>query len=145
MAVNFKSKKDIEDFGYDGLFTFEGPHDPFLPLSIAAFNTKKIQLITSIAVAFARNPMILANIAYDLQLLSEGRFILGLGSQIKPHIERRFSMPWSSPAKRMKEMVLAIKAIWEAWENGTKLDFKGEFYNHTLMTPFFNPGKPNSG
>ena len=137
--------KDIEDFGYDGLFTFEGPHDPFLPLSIAAFNTKKIQLITSIAVAFARNPMILANIAYDLQLLSEGRFILGLGSQIKPHIERRFSMPWSSPAKRMKEMVLAIKAIWEAWENGTKLDFKGEFYNHTLMTPFFNPGKADFG
>ena len=137
--------KDIENFGYDGLFTFEGPHDPFLPLSIAAFNTKKIQLITSIAVAFARNPMILANIAYDLQLLSEGRFILGLGSQIKPHIERRFSMPWSSPAKRMKDMVLAIKAIWEAWENGTKLDFKGEFYNHTLMTPFFNPGKADFG
>ena len=76
--------------------------------------------------------MILANIAYDLQLLSEGRFILGLGSQIKPHIERRFSMPWSSPAKRMKEMVLAIKAIWEAWENGTKLDFKGEFYKLKL-------------
>ena len=96
----------------------------------------------AIAIAFARNPMILANIAYDLQLLSKGRFILGLGAQIRPHIERRFSMEWSKPAARMREMVLAVRAIWDRWQNGTKLDFRGEFYNHTLMTPVFDPG-PN--
>ena len=131
----------IEKSGFDGLFTFEGPHDPFLPLAVSALNTSKIKLITSIAIAFARNPMLLANIGYDLQLLSRGRFIMGLGSQIKPHIEKRFSMPWSSPAKRMREMIQAIKSIWDCWENGADLDFKGEFYNHTLMTPLFNPGK----
>ena len=102
-------------------------------------------LLTSIAVAFARNPMILANLGYDLQLLSKGRFIMGLGSQIKPHIEKRFSMPWSSPAKRMREMIMAIKAIWHSWDKGERLDFRGEFYSHTLMTPFFNPGKHDYG
>ena len=134
--------KQLEDAGYDGAYTFEGAHDPFLPLISAAMQTSNIELITSIAVAFARNPMTLANIGYDLNLVSEGRFILGLGSQIKPHINKRFSMPWSSPAARMKEMVEAIKAIWDCWQNGTKLNYRGEFYTHTLMTPFFNPG-PN--
>ena len=134
--------KQLEDAGYDGAYTFEGAHDPFLPLISAAMQTSNIELITSIAVAFARNPMTLANIGYDLNLVSEGRFILGLGSQIKPHITKRFSMPWSSPAARMKEMVEAIKAIWDCWQNGTKLNYRGEFYTHTLMTPFFNPG-PN--
>jgi len=134
--------KLVEDAGYDGAYTFEGAHDPFLPLVAAASQTTKIELVTSIAVAFARNPMILANIGYDLNLLSEGRFILGLGSQIKPHITKRFSMPWSQPAARMKDMVLAIKAIWDCWQNDTKLNYRGEFYTHTLMTPFFNPG-PN--
>ena len=134
--------KQLEDSGYDGAYSFEGAHDPFLPLVAAATNTSKIELITSIAVAFARNPMTLANIGYDLNLVSEGRFILGLGSQIKPHITKRFSMPWSHPAARMKEMVEAIKAIWDCWQNGTKLNYRGEFYTHTLMTPFFNPG-PN--
>ncbi len=134
--------KQLEDAGYDGAYTFEGAHDPFLPLISAAMQTSNIELITSIAVAFARNPMNLANIGYDLNLVSEGRFILGLGSQIKPHITKRFSMPWSSPAARMKEMVEAIKAIWDCWQNGTKLNYRGEFYTHTLMTPFFNPG-PN--
>jgi probable F420-dependent oxidoreductase len=95
-----------------------------------------------IAVAFARSPMTLANLAYDLQLLSRGRFILGLGSQIRPHIERRFSMPWSRPAARMRELVLAIRAIWDSWQNAQPLDFRGEFYTHTLMTPVFDPG-PN--
>ena len=85
--------------------------------------------------------MTLANIGYDLQLMSKGRFTLGLGSQIKPHIEKRYSMPWTSPAKRMKEMVNAIKAIWECWHEGKDLNFRGEFYQHTLMTPFFNPGE----
>jgi len=134
--------KLVEDAGYDGAYTFEGAHDPFLPLVAAASQTTKIELVTSIAVAFARNPMILANIGYDLNLLSEGRFILGLGSQIKPHITKRFSMPWSQPAARMKDMVLAIKAIWDCWQNDTKLNYRGDFYTHTLMTPFFNPG-PN--
>ena len=134
--------KQLEDAGYDGAYTFEGAHDPFLPLISAAMQTSNIELITSIAVAFARNPMNLANIGYDLNLVSEGRFILGLGSQIKPHITKRFSMPWSSPAARMKEMVEAIKAIWDCWQNGRKLNYRGEFYTHTLMTPFFNPG-PN--
>ena len=134
--------KQLEDSGYDGAYSFEGAHDPFLPLVAAATNTSKIELITSIAVAFARNPMTLANIGYDLNLVSQGRFILGLGSQIKPHITKRFSMPWSSPAARMKEMVEAINAIWDCWQNDTKLNYRGEFYTHTLMTPFFNPG-PN--
>ena len=134
--------KVLEESGYDGAYTFEGPHDPFLPLVSAAMATKKIELMTSIAVAFSRNPMILANLGYDLNLISEGRFILGLGSQIKPHITKRFSMPWSKPAARMKEMIEAIRSIWDCWQEGTKLDFRGEFYSHTLMTPFFNPG-PN--
>lgn len=133
--------KNLEDLGYDGAYTFEGPHEPFLPLAAAALATTKLELLTSIAVAFSRNPMTLANLGYDLQLMSKGRFILGLGSQIKPHIEKRYSMQWASPAKRMKEMVKAIKAIWECWHEGKDLDFRGEFYQHTLMIPFFNPGK----
>tara|TARA_Y100000768_G_scaffold385611_1_gene372074 strand:+ start:357 stop:1370 length:1014 start_codon:yes stop_codon:yes gene_type:complete len=136
-----KASKALEDLGCDGAYTFEGPHEPFLPLAAAALATKKLELLTSIAVAFSRSPMTLANIGYDLQLMSKGRFTLGIGSQIKPHIEKRYSMPWSSPAKRMKEMVDAIKAIWGCWHEGKDLDFKGEFYNHTLMTPIFNPGK----
>ena len=136
-----KVSKNLEDLGYDGAYTFEGPHEPFLPLAAAALATEKLELSTSIAVAFSRNPMTLANIGYDLQLMSKGRFTLGLGSQIKPHIEKRYSMSWSSPAKRMKEMVNAIKAIWGCWHEGKDLDFRGEFYKHTLMTPFFNPGE----
>ena len=134
--------KRLEDAGYAGGFSFEGPHDPFLPLAVAAQQTERLELMPGIAIAFARNPMILANLAYDLQLLSKGRFILGLGTQIKPHIERRFGMPWSKPAARMREMVLALRAILDRWQNGTKLDFRGEFYQHTLMTPVFDPG-PN--
>ena len=131
-----------EAAGYDGLFGAEIAHDPFLPIALAAQATTRIELGTGIAVAFARNPMTLAVIAHDLQRLSEGRFHLGVGSQIKPHITKRFSMPWSKPAARMREMVLAIRAIWDSWNNGTPLAFRGDFYQHTLMTPFFNPG-PN--
>ena len=131
--------KEVEAAGYSGAWTAETAHDPFLPLVLAAEHTQSIELGTSIAVAFARNPMLLANLGWDLQAYSKGRFILGLGSQIKPHIEKRFSMEWSHPARRMREMVLAIRAIWDTWENGTKLDFRGEFYKHTLMTPFFTP------
>ena len=132
--------KALEDAGFDGAYTWEGSHDPFLPLVSAAMSTKKIELLTSIAVAFARNPMNLANIAYDLNLLSKGRFILGLGSQIRPHITKRFSMPWSKPAARMEDMVNAIKSILNAWQTGSRLEHRGEFYTHTLMTPLFNPG-----
>ena len=131
-----------EEQGYDGLWTAETAHDPFFPLLLASQPTERVELGTGIAVAFARNPMNLAQIAWDLQAASEGRFILGLGSQIKPHITKRFSMPWSHPAARMREMILAIRAIWASWNDGTKLDFQGDFYTHTLMTPFFNPG-PN--
>ena len=130
----------IEAAGYDGIFSFEGQHDPFFPLLLAGEHTERVQLTTAVAIAFARNPMTLAQTAYDLQLASHGRFRLGLGTQIKPHIEKRFSMPWSQPVERMRELVLAIRAIWDRWHNGTPLDFRGEFYRHTLMTPFFDPG-----
>jgi probable F420-dependent oxidoreductase len=131
-----------EASGYDGVWSAETSHDPFLPIAIGAGATTTLEFGTGITVAFARNPMTLAVLANDLQLLTEGRFMLGMGSQIKPHITKRFSMPWSHPAPRMREMILAIRAIWKTWETGEKLDFRGEFYTHTLMTPFFNPG-PN--
>jgi probable F420-dependent oxidoreductase len=133
---------ELEAQGWDGALTAETAHDPFFPILLAAQTTDRIELGTGIAVAFARNPMIMANIGYDLQQFTRGRLTLGLGSQIKAHIEKRFSMPWSSPAARMREFVLAMRAIWGAWNDGDKLDFRGEFYRHTLMTPFFDPG-PN--
>ena len=132
----------LEAIGYDGAFSFEAKHDPFLPLAAAAEHTERLELGTAIAIAFARNPMNLANIGYDLQVLSGGRFILGLGSQVRPHIEKRFSSEWSHPARRMREMVLAIRAIWDCWEGRGDLRFEGEFYRHTLMIPAFDPG-PN--
>ena len=134
--------QEMEALGFDGIYTFEGQHDPFFPLVVAAQHTEKIELTTAIAVAFARNPMLLANIGYDLQLMSKGRFNLGLGSQIQPHIENRYGMPWSQPAARMRDMVKAIRAIWRCWNTGEKLDYRGDFYKHTLMTPVFSPG-PN--
>lgn len=137
-----KAARELEEIGYDGVFTAETSHDPFLPLMLAALETERLELATGIAVAFARSPMTTATTANDLQLYSKGRFILGLGSQIKPHIEKRFSMPWSHPAPRMREFILALRAIWGSWNDGEKLDFHGEYYRHTLMTPFFNPG-PN--
>ena len=134
--------KEAEAAGYDGVWTAETNHDPFLPHVLAAEHTERMELGTGIAVAFARNPMTLAQTSDDIQRLSKGRFVLGLGSQIKPHITKRFSMPWSHPAPRMREMILALHAIWDCWQEGTKLDFRGDFYTHTLMTPFFDPG-PN--
>ncbi len=130
---------DLEQQGYDGCWSAETNHDPFLPLALAAEHTSKIELGTSIAVAFARNPMTVANVGWDLQSYSQGRFILGLGTQIKPHIEKRFSMPWSHPVRRMREFVLALQAIWAAWKDGTRLHFEGEFYTHKIMTPMFTP------
>jgi probable F420-dependent oxidoreductase len=137
-----RSFRHLEEIGYDGAFSFEAKHDPFLPLVLASESTKRLQLGTAIAIAFARNPMNLANLGYGLQSISGGRFILGLGSQVRPHIQNRFSMPWSSPAGRMKEIVEAIKAIFSAWEGQSELAFEGEFYRHTLMIPAFDPG-PN--
>ena len=130
-----------EEAGYDGIFTAETSHDPFFPLLIAAQHTSTIELGTAIAVAFSRNPMTMAQIGWDLQAFTQGRFVLGLGSQIKPHITKRFSMEWSHPAARMREMIMAIRAIWDTWENGTPLGFRGDFYTHTLMTPFFTPDR----
>jgi len=132
----------FEEIGYDGAFSFEAKHDPFLPLVLGAQTTEHLRLGTAVAIAFARNPMNLANLAYGLQSISAGRFILGLGSQVRPHIVKRFSQPWSSPARRMREIVLALKAIFAHWEGQAELDFRGEFYQHTLMIPAFDPG-PN--
>ena len=130
----------IEQDGYSGLLSAETSHDPFLPLALAAEHTERIDLMTGIAVAFARNPMVLAHTAWDLQALSGGRFMLGLGSQIQAHITKRFSMPWSRPAARMEEMIAAVRAIWDSWQTGERLNFRGDFYRHTLMTPMFSPG-----
>jgi probable F420-dependent oxidoreductase len=135
-----EAARALEAAGYDGGLTAETSHDPILPLLLAAEHTERLQLGTGIVVAFARSPMTLAYTARDLQVYSRGRLLLGLGSQIKPHIEKRFSMPWSHPAARMREFVLAMRAIWACWDEGTKLDFQGDFYRHTLMTPFFTPG-----
>ena len=132
----------VEAEGFDGLWCAETSHDPFLALMLAAEHTERIELGTGIAVAFARNPMSTAMLANDLQAFSGGRFLLGLGSQIKPHITKRFSMPWSHPAPRMREYISAMRAIWSAWNEGSTLAFRGDFYTHTLMPPFFNAG-PN--
>ena len=117
-AASSTSARAAEKAGYDGIWSAETSHDPFLPLALAAEHTDHLELGTGIAVAFARNPMNLAVVANDLQTLSRGRFMLGLGSQIRPHIEKRYSMPWSHPAARMREMVLAIRAIWPSWSEG---------------------------
>lgn len=132
----------LEAIGYDGAFSFEAKHDPFLPLAQAAEHTQRLRLGTAVAIAFARNPMNVANLAWGLQTLSAGRFVLGLGSQVRPHIEKRFGMPWSAPARRMREFVLALRAIFACWEGKAPLDFRGEFYRHDLMIPAFDPG-PN--
>ncbi len=130
----------FEEMGLSAAWSFEASHDPFLPLALAAERTESIELGTAIAVAFARNPMTCAITAWDLQRHSGGRFILGLGTQIKPHITKRYSEQWSRPAERMSEYIEAVRAIWHTFETGERLNHRGEFYTHTLMTPFFNPG-----
>jgi probable F420-dependent oxidoreductase len=132
----------LERIGYDTGFSFEAKHDPFLPLALATQTTANLRLGTAVAIGFARNPMVLANLGYDLQQMSAGRFVLGLGSQVRPHIQNRFSEEWSKPAARMRELVLAVRTIWDRWEGTSELRFEGEFYRHTLMTPAFDPG-PN--
>jgi probable F420-dependent oxidoreductase len=146
MTYAAEDARVAEEIGFDGGWTTENQADPFLPLTLAAEHTERLLLGPSVAIAFARTPMTVAYIAAELQRYSNGRFVLGLGSQIRPHIEKRFSMPWSRPAARMREFVLALRAIWTAWETGEPLAFRGEFYTHTLMTPAFtaplHPGGP---
>ena len=125
--------------GYDGIFSADTAHDPFFPLLLAANEAPDVDLGTAIAVAFARSPMTVAQTSWDLAEVSGGRFLLGLGSQIRPHITRRFSMPWDSPGPRMREYIAALRAIWDTWQNGAPLRFKGDYYQFTLMTPFFTP------
>jgi probable F420-dependent oxidoreductase len=131
--------------GYDGLWVGEAQHDPFLLSLLVSRAAPDAQVGTSIAIAFGRSPLTLAHSGYDLARYTGGRFILGLGSQIRPHIERRFSMPWSAPARRMRELILALRAIWATWHDGAPLRFEGEFYRHTLMTPNFTPPRHDAG
>ncbi len=137
--------QELEEMGYAGILSAETSHDPFLPLLVAAQNTEQVDLMTGIAVAFGRSPMTLANIGHDLNAASKGRFVLGLGSQIRAHITKRFSMPWSHPAARMREFILAMRAVWANWNDGEPLEFTGKFYTHTLMTPFFTPTNTEFG
>ena len=135
-----RTARAAEDLGFAGLWTSETKHDAFLPLAIAANETHQIELGTSVAIAFSRSPMETAQTAWDLQDLSDGRFVLGLGTQVKAHVTRRFSMPWGKPAARLREYIMALREIWDSFQNEGPLQFEGEFYRHTLMTPFFNPG-----
>ncbi|MEE2674923.1 MAG: TIGR03617 family F420-dependent LLM class oxidoreductase [Myxococcota bacterium] len=137
--------RQIEAKGYDGAVSAEVSSDPFMPLLLAAEHTERIELMTSIAVAFARNPMTMAQVGHDLNAYSKGRAVVGLGSQIRPHITKRFSMEWSHPAARMREFILAMRAVWDCWYREEKLDFRGEFYQHTLMTPMFTPRNTEYG
>lgn len=129
----------LEALGYDGLRLAELNHDPFMPLAIAAEHTERIELVTSVVVAFARNPMSMAIQAHDLNAYSEGRLVLGIGSQVKPHIERRFSMPWHKAARQMREFIQAMNAIFDCWYDGARLEFAGEYYRHNLMPGTFKP------
>src|SRR3989475_11561853 len=131
--------RHAEELGYDGLWTAEAGHDPYLPVAVAAAATERIALGTNIAVAFPRSPLVHAQIAWDLQAASRGRFILRLGTQVKGHNERRYSTPWVAPGPRLREMVLLIRHIWDVWQHGTKPGFEGKYYRFSLMTPFFSP------
>ena len=135
----------LRQLGYDGLYTLEGAGDPFLPLALAAEHCPGMTIATGIAVAFPRNPSHIAYQAWDLQRFSGGHFMLGIGSQVKAHIEKRFGVPFDAPARRMREYILAVKAFFDCWQSGERLDFQGEFFTHTLMTPMFNPGPLECG
>lgn len=132
--------RDAEALGFDGVWASETKHDPFLPLALAAEHTSRVSLGTAIAVAFPRSPTVVAHTAWDLQAASGGRLILGLGTQVKGHNERRFSVPWTAPGPRLREYILALRALWECWQTGQPINFSGEHYAITLMTPFFAPG-----
>lgn len=135
-----QAAREAEELGYDGIISTETKGDPFIPLALAATATSRVTLATAVAIAFPRSPMTVAMTAWDLQRLSKGRFNLGLGTQVKGHIERRYSTQWTSPGPRLREYVLALRAIWDCWQNGTPLNFRGEYYSFTLMPPDFNPG-----
>jgi probable F420-dependent oxidoreductase len=137
--------RELEQNGYDGLWVGETQNEPFMQLLQASEATNRVVVGASVVIAFARSPMTVANAGYDLARYSRGRFVLGLGSQVKQHIERRFSMPWSQPAARMREFVLALRAIWRSWDRDERLQFEGAFYRHTLMTPFFSPVRHDYG
>lgn len=132
----------IESLGFDAVAVPEIDHDPFLPLVVASLHSTRLELATAVAIAFPRAPMVTAQTAWDLQRCSRGRFVLGLGSQVRKHNEERFSVPWSAPVARMRDYLLALRAIWESWQHGTKPAFTGRHYRYTYTTPFFNPG-PN--
>src|SRR5512141_3275498 len=133
--------RSAEEIGFDALWTSETQHDPFLPCALIAEHTQKLNFGTAIAVSFARSPANLAYTAWDLAAQSRGRFMLGLGTQVKAHIERRFGMAWpESVTGKLREQIQAIRAFWDCWQNGTRLNFRGEYYKITLMSPFFNPG-----
>ena len=134
-----------EKLGFSGLITAEAAHEPYLPLMIAAEHSERLELLTAIALSFPRSPMVTAYTAWDLQRFSQGRFILGLGTQVKGHNERRFSVPWGRPGPRLRDLILSLRAIWDCWQNGSPLDYHGEFYDFSLMTPFFNPGPLEHG
>jgi probable F420-dependent oxidoreductase len=137
--------RTLEEMGFDGLLAGEAGYDPFLQLVLAAEHTARIQLATGVVVAFGRNPMQVALAAHELHRYSGGRFVLGLGTQVRAHIERRYGMEWSRPIARMREFVQALRAIWRCWNEGEPLDFRGEFYRHTLMSPLFEPGQDPHG
>jgi probable F420-dependent oxidoreductase len=140
LALVADAAKRIEALGYDGALTPETGHDPFLAHAIAAEHTERIQLGTAVAIAFPRSPMATAQIAWDLQKYSKGRFHIGLGTQVKGHIVRRYGMDWHPPGPRLRDYVLMMRAIWDSWQNGTRPSFEGEYYRYTLTSPFFNPG-----
>jgi probable F420-dependent oxidoreductase len=132
--------REAEAIGFDGIWVSETAHDAFLPLVLAAEHSERVILGTSIAVAFPRSPAILAYMAWDLAKYSHGRTVVGLGTQVKGHNERRLGVKWEQPVAKMREVILAMRAFWDCWQNGTKLNFQGEFFKLTLMTPFFDPG-----
>jgi probable F420-dependent oxidoreductase len=147
LAVDATHLRDVariaraaEQVGFGALWTPETQHNGFYPLLVAAEHTERIQLGTAVAIAFPRSPMVMAQNAWDLQAVSGGRFILGLGTQVKAHIERRYSTTWDAPVARLRDYIGALRAIWRAWQTGERLEYRGEYYQHTLMTPFFNPG-----
>lgn len=145
LADAARTAKTAEAAGFAGLWSLEAHTEPFLPLALAAEHTTQLELRTAVAVALARNPVVVAHLAHELSRYSGGRFQLGLGSQVKPHITRRYGEQWTDPVGRMREFVLALQAIWACWNDGQKLDFRRKYYTHTLMTPAFNPGSSPFG
>ncbi|MDA0791532.1 MAG: TIGR03617 family F420-dependent LLM class oxidoreductase [Proteobacteria bacterium] len=145
MTVAPEQARRFEQLGYDGVRVSELDHDPFLPLTLAAEHTRRVELVTSVAVAFARNPMSMATLAHDLNAFSNGRLVLGLGSQVKPHVVRRFSMPWHKAAGQMREFIEAMQAIFDCWYDGDRLEFEGQYYRHDLMPGTFTPRNIDAG